>query len=64
ISISPKNYHFSSLDWAFKLICEKSGKPPNPVVNDGVLRGELKGGSRSSHESLLIAIDDPLVVKK
>ena len=25
ISISPKNYHFSSLDWAFKLICEKSG---------------------------------------
>ena len=24
-SISPKNYHFSSLDWAFKLICEKSG---------------------------------------
>ncbi|WP_287716260.1 calcium-binding protein [Crocosphaera sp.] len=25
MSISPKNYHFSSLDWAFKLICEKSG---------------------------------------
>ena len=25
ISISPKNYHFSSLDWAFKLICEKFG---------------------------------------
>ena len=34
ISISPKNYHFSSLDWAFKLICEKSGvsDDTNPVT--------------------------------
>ncbi len=32
ISISPKNYHFSSLDWAFKLICEKSGYSENGLV--------------------------------
>ncbi|WP_048753030.1 hypothetical protein [Crocosphaera watsonii] len=31
ISISPKNYHFSSLDWAFKLICEKSGYGGGPL---------------------------------
>ncbi|MCH2248158.1 MAG: hypothetical protein MK111_26655, partial [Crocosphaera sp.] len=32
ISISPKNYHFSSLDWAFKLICEKSGNYTDRLV--------------------------------
>ena len=31
ISISPKNYHFSSLDWAFKLNCEKSGYGGGPL---------------------------------
>ena len=34
ISISPKNYHFSSLDWAFKLICEKSGYTIEYLKND------------------------------
>ncbi|CCQ58598.1 hypothetical protein CWATWH0005_4631 [Crocosphaera watsonii WH 0005] len=34
----------------------RSPQPPNPVVNYGVLRGELKGVSLGSHESLLTAI--------
>ena len=42
ISISPKNHHFSSLDWAFKLICEKSGwsvvgRIPTSVIGQSIL---------------------------
>ena len=44
ISISPKNYHFSSLDWAFKLICEKSGFTPDDLIEVDHIIPKSKGG--------------------
>ncbi|WP_287140074.1 hypothetical protein, partial [Crocosphaera sp.] len=53
ISISPKNYHFSSLDWAFKLICEKSGMSAFCAIASERSEELTRSGTRHGWTTLL-----------